>query len=221
MPLDDHALRRRLTRKWRLTRDGESRNAIGALRLGGCAVAEHKEKTVGAIARMEHNAIDKAIAHFEKCFDLIGPRVIAQAKDFRGPFFFAALLNDQKRAGVRLGRDKDRRAPMDVRESLFDRVGQRRIRRADHTRSGPGNSVVDAVRWFGGGVKGAMSKSSKFKAKENDQTRSSATGRSHKNLGFEGWSFSGAWSLELGVFHCSAHGRIGGGAGGSVHRQIC
>ena len=179
MPLEDDAFRGVLTRKWRPTRNGESRNAVGALRFGCGAVAEHKEKTVGAIARMERNAINEAIAHFEKRFDLIRLRVISQAQDFRGPLFFAALLNDQKRVGVRLRRDEDRRAQTGVRESLFDGVGQRRIGRTDHTGNGPGNPAVDAVGWFGVGLKDTMSKSSNSQAQENDQTPDSARARSN------------------------------------------
>src|SRR5437016_7103741 len=191
MPLEDDAFRGVLTRKWRLSRDGESRNAVGALRFGCGAVAEHKEKTVGAVTRMERSAINEAIAHFEKGFGLIRLRIIAQAQDFRGPLFFAALLNDEERVGVRLGRDEDWRAQTGVRESLFDGVGQRRIGRTDHTGSGPGNPAVDAVRWFGGGLKDTMSKRSNSQAQENDQTHSRATDRSQENLGLEGCSFSG------------------------------
>ena len=107
---------------------------------------------VGSIARVKRDAVNQPVAYDQEGLDLIGTGGIALAENSRGPFFFAASLNDQQPIGARLRRDKDGRLPLDVRESPLDGEGQRRIGGTYDARRGQRDSMVDAEGLIVGGV---------------------------------------------------------------------
>src|SRR6185369_14055534 len=57
VPLDNHMFRLRIAPMRCLAVDGKARNAVRTFRLGCRAIAEHKEVTIGSIARMEGDAV--------------------------------------------------------------------------------------------------------------------------------------------------------------------
>ena len=111
----------------------------------GGSVGKQIDQAVGRVVGIEANRIRQPAGNLEHHFALGRGRIIFDPHDARRIVGSAARQDEPQAVGTRLVRDVDRRLPGELGESLFDRVGQRRIGRADQPRGGPLDALGESV----------------------------------------------------------------------------